>query len=125
MINGHWSLRSGGIMIVEMVRESSILGLLGLAVSLVTVGVALAYAIRPSERTLSLMRPLTLAALFGGLSSFSVGAALVLQGISAEIPTNWRLVAAGASETVASLFFAFGCLTIAWLLVALGLRRAA
>jgi hypothetical protein len=34
-------------------------------------------------------------------------------------------VALGASETFAGLFVSFGCLTITWLCVAVGLRRAA
>jgi hypothetical protein len=33
------------------------------------------------------------------------------------------MIALGASETVVPLFVAFGCLTVAWLVVALGMRR--
>ena len=36
---------------------------------------------------------------------------------------SWRLIAAGAAETVIALLVVFGCLTIAWLLVTLGLWR--
>jgi hypothetical protein len=43
-----------------------------------------------------------------------------LGGFSAEA---WSRIAAGLAVSVAGLFVAFGCLTIAWLLVALGLRR--
>ena len=53
----------------------------------------------------------------GGLSPF-------LQGIAATQDINWRTVAMGASEAFVVLFMAFGNLTIAWLLVALGIRRA-
>jgi len=58
---------------------------------------------------------------------FVVGIASVLQGISATqaFPVDsWRLIAAGAAETVVALIVAFGCLTIAWLLVTLGLWRS-
>ena len=113
-------------MVMELLKESSILGLLGLLVSLATVGMAAAYAVKPNERTLALMRPLSLAAIFGGLSSFVVGIASVLRGISATqalTADSWRLIASGAAETVIALFVAFGCLTIAWLLVTLGLWR--
>jgi multisubunit Na+/H+ antiporter MnhB subunit len=114
-------------MLIEMVKNSSPLALLGLVVSLAVVGMALAYAIKPSEQRLTLIRPLSLAAIFGGFSSFTVGLIAVLQGISAtETFTvhTWDLIARGVAETLTSLFVAFGCLTIAWLLVALGLRRS-
>lgn len=115
------------MLIIEMVRTSSGLGLLGLIVSVATVGMALAYAIKPNEQRLALMRPLSLAAVFGGLSSFTVGLVTVLQGISATGTFTvqiWGLIARGVADTITGLFVAFGCLTIAWLLVALGLRRS-
>jgi len=114
-------------MLTELVKNSSGLALLGLVVSLATVGMALAYAYRPSEQRLALMRPLSLAAIFGGLSSFTVGLVTVLQGISATQTVTvhtWGAIARGFAETITGLFVAFGCLTIAWLLVALGLRRS-
>ena len=113
-------------MLIDMLRNSSGLALLGLSVSLATVVMALAYAIKPSERRLALMRPLSLAAIFGGLNSFAAGAVAILTGIAATGTfgvENWRAIAAGTAEAITALFFAFGCLTIAWLLVALGLRR--
>jgi multisubunit Na+/H+ antiporter MnhB subunit len=115
------------IMIREMLRNSSLLGLLGLLVSLATVAMALAYAIRPNEQRLALMRPLSLAAVFGALNSFTGGIANVLWGIAGTstfpVPV-WNLIAAGVAEAITSLFVTFGCLTMAWLLVALGLRRS-
>jgi len=113
-------------MVMELLKNSSILGLLGLLVSLATVGLAAAYAMRPNERTLALMRPLSLAAIFGGLSSFVVGIATILMGISATgafTVAAWRLIVSGVAETFITLLVAFGCLTIAWLLVTLGLWR--
>lgn len=115
-------------MLMDLFRNSSPLALVGLLVSLASVGMALAYAVKPTERRLSLMRPLSLAAIFGGLSSFTVGVATVLQGIAVTgvfgVGT-WRGIASGAAEAVVSLFVAFGCLTIAWLLVTIGMRRVA
>lgn len=114
-------------MVRELIRNSSGLGLLGLVVSLAAVGMALAYAIKPNEQKLALMRPLSLAAIFGGLSSFTVGVVAVLQGISATSEFGvraWNAIARGFAESVTALFVAFGCLTIAWLLVALGMRRS-
>jgi ABC-type transport system involved in cytochrome c biogenesis permease subunit len=114
-------------MVMEMFGNAGIFGKLGVLVSLAAVGMALIYAIKPNEQRLALMRPLSLAAIFGGLSSFTIGVVSILQGIS-ETPTftvnTWHHIAAGAAEAVIALFVVFGCLTIAWLLVTVGLRRA-
>jgi len=114
-------------MVFDLLKHSSMFGLLGMAVSITTMGVALAYAIRPSERRLALIRPLSLAAIFGGLSSFAVGLASLLRGISetsSVIPVTFHAAAAGAAESMLGLFIAFSCLTIAWLLVTVGLLRS-
>ena len=114
-------------MVFDLLKHSSMFGLLGMVVSITTLGVALAYAIRPSELRLALIRPLSLAAIFGGLSSFAVGAASILRGISDSGPATaggWNAVAAGAAESLLGLFIAFSCLTIAWLLVTVGLLRS-
>ncbi len=113
--------------VMDLLGSSSLVGLLGLLVSLAAVIMALAYAIQPSEGRLALMRPLSLAAIFGGLGSFTVGVTSVLQGIAVTpsfTTDTWRRIAAGGAESVVSLVVTFGCLTIAWLLIALGLRRA-
>jgi hypothetical protein len=55
-----------------------------------------------------------------------LGLTSTLKGISATGAAGgnaWPYSAAGLAESVAGLFVAFGCLTIAWLLVAVGLRR--
>lgn len=91
-------------------------------------GTAIAYAIRPAERTLMLMRPLSLAAIFAAICSSSVGLASTFRGV-AEIgglgPQGFGPVAAGLSECLIPPFVAFGFLAVAWLLVAVGMRRAA
>jgi ABC-type transport system involved in cytochrome c biogenesis permease subunit len=114
-------------MVMDLLRHSSIVALLGLVVSVLVVAMALAYAIKPDERRLALIRPMSLAAICGGLSSFTVGIASSLRHIS-ETPSftvdNWQPMTAGMAESVLGLFVVFSCLTIAWLLVTLGLRRA-
>ena len=114
-------------MVMELLRNASIVGKLGLLVSLAAVGTAFMYAVKPNEQRLALMRPLSLAAIFGGLSSFTVGVASILQGVSDTetfTVTAWRHIALGAAEAIIGLFVVFGSLTVAWLLVAVGLRRA-
>ena len=93
-------------------------------------GMAIAYAIRPTEQKLALMRPLSLAGIFGALCSFSGGVATVLAGIAAttEIKTgqiNFGAVLMGFRETIVPIFVAFAFLSVAWLLVAAGMRRQA
>ena len=71
------------------------------------------------------MRPMSLAAIFGGLTSFTVGITTELIGISNSgfSEQMWRGAAVGAAESLVTLQVTFGRLTIAWLLVALGIRR--
>ena len=106
--------------------SQAIVGKLGMLVAFGTLGVAIICALKPDERRLALMRPLTLATIFAGLCSFAAGVASVLLGISATGEMSavaWRNVAAGGAETMMPLLVAFGCLTISWLLIAVGLRR--
>ena len=88
-------------------------------------GTAIAYAIRPTDRKLTLMRPLSLASIFAAICSWSVGTATALKhaadtGLGADAA---RVMVAGLSEAMIPPFVAFAFLSVAWLLVALGLRR--
>jgi hypothetical protein len=89
-------------------------------------GTALAYAIRPTEGKLMLMRPLSLAAIFASICSSSVGFATAFQGAAAT--RDWgadglKLMLQGVSECFIPPFVAFAFLAVAWMLVALGMRR--
>lgn len=109
-----------------LLSNSSGIGALGMLVAVATVAMGMAYAIRPDERRLAMMRPLSLATIFAALCTFTVGIATILQDIGATSQLSigsWRMIALGASEAFIPLFGASGCLTVAWLLVALGLRR--
>ena len=106
--------------------NASIVGKIGILVAFFPVVAAIAYAIKPSERILALIRPLSLAAIFGGLTTLTSGLGNVLLGISVTGPNiDWRAVALGVAESIVAFFVACGCLTITWLLVALGMRRSA
>ena len=113
-------------MLIDMFQQAGILAKMGILMAFAPTVAAVLYAIKPTERRLALMRPISLAAVFAGLTSFTIGAIVVLQGIAVTPPpVGWSNVALGASEAFAALFVAFANLTIAWLLVALGLRRTA
>ena len=89
-------------------------------------GVAAAYAFRPTEGKLMLMRPLSLASVFSAIGSLTAGMATILKGAAAT--GNWggqafsRLLL-GCAEALIPMFVAFSFLAVAWLLVAVGMRR--
>ena len=88
-------------------------------------GMAIAYAVRPTEAKLAILRPLSLAAIFGALCSMSVGMATALKGAAdAGVGLeSMRIMVAGLSEAMIPPFVAFAFLSVAWLLAAVGLRR--
>jgi hypothetical protein len=109
---------------ISVLSEASIAALMSMLVALLPIAAGLAYVVSPSERKLSFMRPISLAALFSGLSGLLLGFINVLRGIwIAEAAVNWRIVAVGAAEAMVPLTLAFGALTFAWLCVAVGMRR--
>jgi hypothetical protein len=88
-------------------------------------GTAILYLIRPTEGKLALMRPFSLAAIFSAVSSSAAGGAIVLQGLAASGPNpDMSNVMMGWAETLVPIYVAFAFLGLAWLLVAVGLRRA-
>src|SRR5574338_171241 len=104
--------------IVQVFREIGPLALASMLTSLLPLIAAAAYARHPAEQRLQLMRPLSLAALFSGLAGTTSGAVAALRVITRTdtfpLATTHAIVA-GASEALVPLFFAFGCLTAAWL----------
>jgi hypothetical protein len=95
------------VMLIHALTNAGILALLSMAVVLGPLFLGVAYALKPTEARLALMRPLSLAAIFAALTGIAAGA----------------INMASAAESLVPMFFGFGCLTIAWLCVALGLRR--
>jgi hypothetical protein len=103
------------------------------AIALLTLAAAAHFAFRPTERRLSVVRPLCAATLSGGVASFLMGVAnglIALQhllraardsGSPPAVP--WDVLLNGFAESLAPLVIAFGGVAVAWLLVAAGLRR--
>jgi Zn-dependent protease with chaperone function len=114
--------------ILEAVPQMGAFAVLTLIIGLVPLAMALAYVANPSERRLALMRPLSLAGIFGALTGVFSGFITVLRGIgttSTLTTGSWQRIAIGAGEALVPVFFGFACLTVAWILVALGMRRTA
>jgi len=101
-----------------------------LAVSAWTLATAVSQAIRPSERTLAVFRPLSVSALMAVLSSAATGLGLALKIAADQAGTVWtmettRRLLAGLAESMVPAVLGFSVLAVSWLLVAFGLRRQA
>lgn len=104
--------------------NASIAALMSLLVTLFPLAAGIAYAIRPTEQRLAMMRPISLAGLFAGLGGTILGLMNVLRMFFInDPPPAAQTLAVGAAEALVTLFVAFGCLTVAWLCVAFGMRR--
>ena len=111
---------------MRVLTNLGIVAILGALVSAAPMVMGAAYALRPSDRTLALMRPLSLAAVFAALSNTFLGLVNSLVYVSSRpAPMPLNVVAAGLAETLVVPFLGFGCLSVAWLLVAVGMRRQA
>jgi len=112
---------------MEVWTNAGIMAKLSILVSLAPMIMGIGYAIWPTESRLALMRPLSLAGIFSALTGFCIGLINVLMGLSSTkmpVMDNGAWLA-GAAESIVALFVGFGCLTVAWLCVALGMRRQA
>lgn len=104
-----------------------LMGFVILVAGVGALGTSIAYAVRPSESRLALMRPLSLASMCAAVCSTSVGIATALKGAAdASLSADAvRVMVAGLSESCVPLFVAFAFLAVAWALVAVGIRRQA
>ena len=112
--------------LLQMLSQAGLVALLSLIIGVLPIGIGAAYAVRPTEQRLALMRPFSLASIFAGLSGSLAGAMNVLRMLwVSEGPADTRILAIGSAESLVPLFVAFGSLTIAWLCAAVGIRRQA
>jgi len=110
---------------MSMLRQASLFALLSLVLGFVPLVMAVVYLIRPTERHLALMRPLSLAGLFAAIAGGVLGFINVLflvwtRELTAE---TYRVMAIGAAESLVPVLVGFASLTVAWLLVAVGMGR--
>jgi hypothetical protein len=110
---------------MNVLREASLFALLTLILGVVPLVMAVVYVIRPTERHLALMRPLSLAGLFAALTGGLLGFINVLRVVwTRELTADvYRVMAVGAAESLVTMFVGFASLTVAWLLVAVGMAR--
>jgi hypothetical protein len=95
----------------------------------VTLLTAILFARRPDEARLAVLRALTITTLLSSFLAFTAGVAQslgALMRIPVERRNDWPLfVCKGISESCANLIFGFTLLTLAWLIISIGLRRLA
>ena len=112
---------------MQSIRGASFAALFGLLICLIPAVVASCYAIRPSERLLGLMRPLSLAAIFSACGSFmlSLTSTFAMLGRMKTADSEYlKRTAAGMAEGTAPVAASLALLTAAWLLVAIGMRKS-
>ena len=110
---------------LDMFPRMGVVALGTMLTSLLPLIVAVLYVVRPTERLLMLMRPLSLAVVFAALSGFAMGAAIILRGLAVVDgkPPHLGNLLMGMAENWLPVHVAFGCLCAAWLLIAAGTMR--
>lgn len=106
------------------ILEAGPASLLGLLICVVPMVFGVWFAVRPSERVLSLMKPLTLMGIFSAVGNFVLALANDARGISTLKGLDLRIIVGGGlSAGLAPVVASLGCLTVAWACVAIGMRR--
>lgn len=110
---------------MDMFGQASLFARLTLILGFVPLVMAVVYVVRPTERNLALMRPLSLAGLFASLAGGVLGFINVLRLVwTQEIGAQtYRVMSVGAAESLVSMFVGFASLSVAWLLIAVGMGR--
>lgn len=108
---------------MEVFANAGIMALASMFVGVFPLTMGIAYAIWPNEQRLTLMRTLSLATVFASVGGMTGGVINELRFIGRSETTFSQAVAVGLAESLIPLFFGFGCLTVAWLCVTIGLWR--
>jgi hypothetical protein len=106
--------------------SASYASLMGLLICAIPMVVGLLYLLRPGERLLSLMRPLTMAAIFSAACSIALAMTnglVALSRTSALDASGVGHVAIVVAEGMIPVIGSFACLTAGWVCVAVGMRK--
>ena len=111
--------------LIDVFLQISVFAKLTMAVAVVAFGLAASHVLHPTEQKLALMRPVSLASIFGTISGLLGGWIALLAAIPAS--PDGHLPAAnvyhGIAESLIVGFVSFGLLAAAWLLVAVAVLR--
>src|SRR5262245_2926581 len=96
------------------IRNLGLAGLFGLLITTAPMLLGLAFAARPNERWLALMRPLSLAAIFAATANVFLGVTNSLIGASRNTVGSLidQRLAAGLAEVAVLGFLSFAFLTV-------------
>ena len=111
---------------MRILTQASLASIVALLVSVTPMVTGAMFAIRPTERRLALMRPLTMAGIFAAMANVFLGlvnALVYLARTGATDPAPFARAAQALAETAVMPFIAFACLTVGWLSVAVGMRK--
>ena len=109
---------------IGVLSQASIVALASMFMGVVPLAMGIVYVLWPTEQRLTLMRPLSLATIFAALSGSFVGVVNVFVMVGrSQAPTFPQVAWFGFAEALVPIFVGFGCLTLAWLCVAVGLWR--
>src|SRR4051812_15136498 len=103
--------------IYRIFSSMGIAALIDILVSMLPMIAGAAYLIKPTEHRLAMMRPVSLAGIFAGLSGTSLGAINTLRGLWMDPPRAGNFLAVASAESIVPIFVAFSCLMVAWLCV--------
>ena len=107
-----------------VIRNLGIAAIFGLLITAAPMLLGLAFALRPSERRLALMRPLSLAGMFAATANVFLGVTNSLVGASRNgVSFVDPRVVPGLAEVAVLGFLSFALLSVGWLAVAAGMRR--
>src|SRR5689334_6215267 len=89
---------------IHAVQQMSIAAMLTLLIGIIPFVMAAGYAIWPSESKLALMRPLSLAGIFSGLTGFAIGCINLLMGtVLADPDRRFSMGFVGLAESMVPL----------------------
>jgi len=109
---------------LKILANAGIMALASMFVGVLPLTMGIVYAIWPTEQRLMLMRTLSLATVFATVAGVALGLINELIFISRSATVTFSpQVATGLAESLVTLFVGFGCLTVAWLCVTIGLWR--
>lgn len=100
--------------------------LLGMLVCFVPAAAGAWFAFRPGERLLSLMRPVTLGAVFAALCNFVLAIAngfAAVSTVKALDVTGIHMIGAVFMEGLAPVVVSFASLAVGWFFVAIRMRK--
>jgi hypothetical protein len=106
------------MMITDFFTNAGLFSKVATVIGVVPLALGVVYAVWPTEERLAL------ATIFAAISGMVVGVLNALLWAANQDPGAFtRIAAIGVSEALVPVFFGFGCLTVAWLCVAVGLWR--